>query len=181
MDNLANTINKTIVAHNKLAHDFHQNQQEATAEKMIDALNKIVAFSYDKAAAYTNVVLVAGYASFFALWSTTKPVLTHWLSLTALLLMTISATVFVLFELYKMIHSGRFFLDHKHLITDQELRKDPKKLQAKLNEFEQLQNLHTLRFTKVWVVVLWLTVPTGVIAVGLLVFNYLQLLLKGMG
>ena len=80
-----------------------------------------------------------------------------------------------------MIHSGRFFLDHKHLITDQELRKDPKKLQAKLNEFEQLQNLHTLRFTKVWVVVLWLTVPTGVIAVGLLVFNYLQLLLIGMG
>src|SRR5688572_24995575 len=139
MRSFADAINKTAAAHNKLAQEVQQRQQEAAAEKMIEALTKIISASYEKAVAYTNVVLVAGYASFFALWSSTKPVLSDSLAIAAALLMTFSATIFVLFELYKMIQTARFFSQHQGLLTDPQLRKDLEAFQTKLKEFENLQ------------------------------------------
>ena len=70
---------------------------------MIESTIKIVTAQYSNARAYANVVIVAGYAAFFAIWAAARddiPVLaTRW----ALLLMVFSATVFVLFEVVKMI------------------------------------------------------------------------------
>jgi hypothetical protein len=52
-----------------------EKQQKDVAEKIIEAQIKIITASYDRAVAYTNVIVVAGYAAFFGLWTLTKPYL----------------------------------------------------------------------------------------------------------
>ena len=140
---------------------------------------KILSISYDKAIAYNNVVIVAGYATFFAIWGATKPALTHWISITPALLMVSSATVFVLFELFKMVQSSRTMLQLQSIAADENARKDPEIFQSKMKAFETLQRSVSLRFVRVWVAVLGIAVSTAVAAISLLAYNYICMLLDG--
>src|SRR5688572_20847673 len=82
-------------------------EDAAAGEKIIETQIKIITASYDKAAAYTNLIVVAGYAAFFGLWTLTKPYLPRELALWAALLMLLSAATFVVFEVYKMNVTSR--------------------------------------------------------------------------
>jgi hypothetical protein len=44
-------------------------QQSDSSERLFEELVKVISASYDKASAYTNLVMVAGYATFFATWA----------------------------------------------------------------------------------------------------------------
>jgi uncharacterized membrane protein (DUF2068 family) len=79
----------------------HQ-QQEKVAAEIIESQIKIVSASYDKAVAYTNLIILGGYASFFGLWHLTKDYIGFKQALWAALLMLVSVCVFVFFEVYKM-------------------------------------------------------------------------------
>lgn len=46
--------------------------QQSEHEKKIEEIVKIMAALYDKAAAYTNLIIIAGYAAFFAVWGNIK-------------------------------------------------------------------------------------------------------------
>lgn len=176
MRNMQDAIKAIAEQQQKTAQEAHRRQQEAAAEKMIETLVKILSSSYDKAIAYTNVVIVAGYAAFFAIWGGTKPVLTEWLAITSALLMVVSAAVFVFFELFKMVQSSRSFLQLQGIAADEQARKDPEVFQSKVKAFEASQRQDSLRFLKVWVVVMYVTVSTAVLAVALLVSNYVSIL-----
>lgn len=165
-------IKKIAEQQQRMALDAHQRQQKAAAEKMVETLVKILSSSYDKAIAYNNIVIVAGYATFFAIWGATKPALTHWIAITSALLMVCSATVFVLFELFKMVQSSRTFLRLQSIASDDNARKDPEVFQSKIKAFEASQRTDSLRFLRVWVAVLGVTVSTAVIAIALLAYNY---------
>ena len=92
----------------KRAQALEQQQRELAAEKMVEAVSKLVTTTYDKAVAYTNLILIAGYASFFALLGATKSLLHERTTVIAALLMAISVSSFILFEVYKMILHARF-------------------------------------------------------------------------
>jgi len=44
--------------------------------EILEAQKELLAHTFSQAQAYTNVILVAGYAGFFAIWSFIKPELT---------------------------------------------------------------------------------------------------------
>jgi hypothetical protein len=176
LNDLGQIVTRNAAEHNKLAHVVQRSHQGNASEQMIDSLIKIVSATYEKAVAYTNVILVAGYASFFALWVSTKPVLPGKPAIAAILLMTFSVTIFVFFELYKMIQHGCFFSRHQRLLADPEALADPLLLQTRIKEFENLQRQEALSHIRVWIVVLWLTIPTALLAIAILAFNYLVLL-----
>jgi hypothetical protein len=136
----------------------------AIAAKQLEQLTKVLTAAYDKAIAYTDLILVAGYASFFALWSATKPVLSERLAIAACLSMLISAATFVFFEVYKAIHTSRFMTRNQQLLVEP----DPRKLQANLKAYEQNEGKQALQFVRVWAVVLAISIPTAVLAVLLL-------------
>ena len=77
--------------------------QQAEHEKRIEAVVRIMAALYDKAAAYTNLVVIAGYAAFFAVWANIKGLLPKREMMYAALFMTISLICFVLWETAKMV------------------------------------------------------------------------------
>lgn len=179
MANMQEVIKKLAEQQKQMTQDAHRRQQQAAAEKMIETLVKILSSSYDKAIAYNNVVIVAGYATFFAIWGATKPALTHWISITSALLMVSSATVFVLFELFKMVQSSQTLMQLQSIAADENARKDPEVFQSKVKAFETLQRSASLHFVRVWVAVLGITVSTAVAAIGLLAYNYVCALLQG--
>lgn len=76
-----------------------QRQQRDQADEI---LNKLVVTIFDKGSAYTNVVILAGYAAFFALMPFVKELITPGERKGAILLMLASITTFVGFEVYKI-------------------------------------------------------------------------------
>ena len=61
-----------------------------------------------EAASYTNLILIGGYAAFFTMWSSVKEDLSRGYMLWAALLMTVSVSLFLLFEVLKMVElAGR--------------------------------------------------------------------------
>jgi len=179
MANIQETLKQLSEQQQRMMQEAQRRQQEAAAEKMIETLVKILSSSYDKSVAYNNVLIVAGYAAFFAIWGATKPALTNWISIASALLMVTSATVFVLFELFKMVHSSRAMTHLQSIAADESARKNPEVLQLKMKEYEAAQRLGSLRFLRIWVVVLAITASTGVLAVGLLAYNYVCILITG--
>ena len=59
-------------------------------DKRKEEIVKIMAALYDKAAAYTNLIIIAGYAAFFAVWGNVKAQLGKREMLYAALFITIS-------------------------------------------------------------------------------------------
>jgi hypothetical protein len=72
-------------------------------EQAQDVNFKLIALMMEKGAAYTNLVILAGYAAFFALMPLVKDLITVGERKGAVLLMLISIATFVGFEIYKMI------------------------------------------------------------------------------
>ena len=92
-------------------------------------------------------------------------------SLWALLLMALSASAFVLFEVGKMIWVSwsvrRFWL-----VTD-----DDQNYPEQLQQLQKIDQRNTRVFGKAWFFALFLTIPTGVGALGVLAYNVLLVLL----
>ena len=178
MGNMQKQISMLIEQQRRMAEEALQRQQETAAENMIETLVKILSMSYDKAIAYNNIVIVAGYATFFAILGATRTSLSQWVLITSALLMILSATVFVLFELLKMVQSTKSLVQLHVIATDEKARKNPEIFQSKMKAFEMLQQSTSLRSLRTWVVVLVITVSTALSAIALLVYNYVCILFK---
>ena len=117
---------------------------------------------YDKAASYTNLVMAAGYAAYFAMWSNTVSLISHCLARTSAILMLISLMVFIFWEVAKMVLIG---LNNKNLA---------KVALAPLNEFDALLQAHQIkehtlnaRLALTWPLVLIIAIPTAFIALSI--------------
>lgn len=163
----------------KLAREAEDRAQQERVDKIVETQTKIVTVSYDKAAAYTNIIIVAGYATFFGLWSLTKGYVSKPLALWAALLMSISVVAFVLFEVYKMFWVGRAI--NEQVLTLGERIKD-KSPDVALAEFQKLQaemNRMVRQQIPIWRITLLIAVPTGFGAIGVLGYSFINSLFFG--
>ncbi len=159
------------------AHLQEHAAQEAERQKqeVVDVAIKIATATYTSAKAYANVIIIAGYAAFLAMWSYVRADVPKEATLWALLLMMASATVFVLFELYKMIWSG---IVVSRIVGAANRSPDPV---VRLQELDKLQQREVKAFVAIWVAVLAFTVPAGICAVGILAWNVSILALRTSG
>lgn len=123
-------------------------------------LLKATSTLYDKSASYTNLVMAAGYAAYFAMWSNTSPLISHCLARVSAALMLTSLLVFIFWEVAKMILIS---LNNKNLA---------KVALAPLNEFDsllqaqQVKELNLMaRLAIAWPIVLFIAIPTALIAI----------------
>ncbi len=158
------------------ADEKHQNE---IANKIIETQIKIITAAYDKTMAYTNVIVVAGYAAFFGLWTLTRPYLSKTHALWAALLMCISATIFVMFEVFKMVFTAES-LNTQYMTFSK--RMEGKKAQEVLDgiqKLEQASGKTSLTFVRAWRISLYIVVATGLVGVGILMFAFLYALFPG--
>lgn len=87
----------------RAAEEVAEEVRRMQVEEAQDVHFKLIALMLDKGAAYTNLVVLAGYAAFFALMPLVKDLITPHERRAAVLCMLVSVAAFVGFEVYKMI------------------------------------------------------------------------------
>jgi hypothetical protein len=151
-----------VMKHLQAAAEQHAKQERArAAEAAIEAQIRITAATFDKSAAYTNLILLAAYAGFFGLWQLTKEYLTASLALWSALLMLISVVTFVFFEVVKMAIVQRNFFQRAAVLRQPEVRSDPI---AVFGAYEELGKVHErvqFHFLRFWHVCIVIIIATG--------------------
>lgn len=154
-----------------LVKEVEEMKQEQLVEKQISAYIQLNEKLMTNANAYTNLIMVAGYAGYFAFWSTLTGKIPMWLFNACGLAMTLSLTLFITWEIVKMIWGA------KHMQATQAiLAKQPHA--NVISEFQKAFQEFSTRSQKVWLVFLVPTLASGITAACLLL-GYFCLSLAG--
>lgn len=151
---------------------LQQHLAEHAERKRIDAAHELIAGMFQHASAYTNAVIVAGYAGFFAIWGFTRDIVPPLWHAAAALLFAASATAFVLWQVYLMIHTG---IAHAKLGKGLRAGGDPAAAMGELTKAEQRAAVARLY---AWAVVMIFTVTTGVAGIAVLVWHFAESLVR---
>ncbi len=128
------------------------NENEARMQRAIDAQKEIISHLFDKSHNYVTVIVAGAFAAYFATLSTVAPRLNDVQLRWSALLMTVSLTIFVFWEVFNMA-----FIGYHNLKGDYGLMTT------------------TPRWTQItWSVVLLLTIVTALPAIGLSIYAYLN-------
>lgn len=145
--------------------------------KMIDHHIRAVSASHDKHVAYTQLVVTAGYAAFFGLWTITKDNLDLFSQGISALFLAISALSFVFFEVIKMLFIAlEVNFSSKVLLK----AKAEETLERKVEGVEKItpyENCLNLWFSRIWFVTFCISVFFGVLAVGILFYGFVRLVI----
>lgn len=147
-----------------------EEDQKRAADKIAEAQQKLLTTSYDKAAAYTTVIIFGGYAGFFTLWQLSKEHLSKEQALWSALLILISMLAFVLFEVIKMILVTRSVIRQARTLRDPAVRRDPVTLLKALEGMEQAHSSGLGPFLVVWAITV--AVALGGALAGAAVLGY---------
>jgi hypothetical protein len=155
--------------------DPNDPRQKEFAEKQKEIIIDIQSRLYDKTAAYSNIIMLGGYAGGFTIWSYTKAELTHRANVLTALLLGFSLFVFILHEIYKIIIYIKHYNDIRSLISD---TLPSTELFEKINEIKRGQDKTTLRFgTRIAAIVIAICTLTVFMALCVLFYNFCAILL----
>ena len=127
-------------------------RRKAVAKEIFEAQSKLYGVLYDKATAYTNLLMGAGFAAYFGVWSLVRQSLTKRQVLLAAILMLLSLASFVFFELWKGVVTGVATRRRAQGLFGQDGQSEshPERFIAKLHELENANTVDALRLSKVW-------------------------------
>lgn len=111
---------------------------------------KIIAGAYEKAIAYTNLIMIAGYAGLVALWQFTKDNLSRREVIITALLTISSLAVFVVFEIYKAHYTSRLLRQYAKTVQDPQNRTSPEGLLLAMKNFEAAERASAVHFVRFW-------------------------------
>ena len=134
-------------------------------KKAVSVLKDIQTRAYDKTRSYTNFVIAAGYAGFFAFWKSAKDDLPKITMLSSGLLITISLCIFIGSEVYNMISNGLYFRK-----INQILRLNNS--ENIINEIQKLEQEHEEKSYWFWFVLLVPTIITAILGALLLIGSF---------
>ncbi|RFC37966.1 MAG: hypothetical protein DID89_2727548617 [Candidatus Nitrotoga sp. CP45] len=141
-------------------------------KELLNAQKELTALTFGQAQAYTNVVLLAGYAGFFAIWSFIKPYITKEQVLWSGLLIALSLTAFMLWEIFRQFHQSRSLLELKRALND------PANFHGLLVQHKAKEQTRIIHLGSIWAVVFVFTILTGFSAIGILLWAFVCALWK---
>lgn len=146
-------------------NDIKRFQQDCERDKNIAMMMQMAEKQMTHSTSYTNLILVAGYAGYFAFWSTLVTKLPSWLYALSGLLALLSLLLFISWEVIKMTW-GTVHLNRINKMIIKTVR-GPNALQI----IDAASSLQNVRINKLW---LWFLVPTLMfgIGAGLLLLGY---------
>ena len=136
---------------------------------------KMIADSYEKAAAYTNLVIVAGYAGMFALWQFTKDHLSRDQTIGVAILLLVSIAIFVLYEMYKAYFTNRQLRDYAAVFQDPKNTASADTLISTLKALDVEKRRITIRAYSIWILAFLTTSLTGFGAALILAYAFIRL------
>jgi hypothetical protein len=160
------------------ARQKHEADQLAVQEKIKTTMIEVQSKIYDKATAYTNLLMIGGYAGSFATWAATRPQLPGKANVAIALSLTTSLTSFVLFEVYKMTFMAVKFMKTRHLLVEP---LPPEKFIANLQLAAQNEQKLSLFFMPIWTITMVISVGAALAALTLLFYNYFAFMVGWQG
>ncbi len=146
-------VSKQINTLGREVAGLKQFQSDVQYEKQVQAALEITNRMQSGHAAYTNLVIAAGYAAYFTLWSTLKGDLPGWLYATSGLLITLSLMIFITWEIMKMIWSAVAFRNIENRLASRVANPEAvTKWQQEILAFDR-------RVSRIWI---WFLAPTVV-------------------
>lgn len=175
MDDIGRAINKLSGDIHKVAKRQYDRAAAETQQRARDEMIAIVSVTFEKAAAYSNLIMLSGYAGAFAIWSYTRDQLAARASITIAISLATSLMAFVVFEIYKMIVHARIGLKQRNLLIKKQTA------DAFLNSLEQLRyeiNENGLKWLMpTWITLSSIAVISAVFAMALLFYNFFAILI----
>lgn len=160
------------------AVEAQQKELEASQRKTVDVLSEMQGKMADKAAGYTNLILIGGYAGIFTVWSNMKATLPVKASILVASAILLSLTAFMGFEIYKMIFTARRFLRNRHLIMNPG---PPQEFAKRLHELQRSESKLPLVYMPLWLCTLAFCILTAIFAGGVLGYNFVASLVGWSG
>lgn len=137
-------------------------------KELIEAQKEILASTFSQAQAYTNLIIAAGYAGFFGIWSFVKDDLTRGTMFWSALLISLSLAAFIAFEIYGMYYRSVTLIGIANALDDAE-RFESLILRHRAEEKER-----AIVFGRLWLGVLSFTVVTGFLALFILLSAFIH-------
>jgi hypothetical protein len=151
----------------KAVQDLVDKNQKNEIDQRIDIMIKVASTLYDKAVAYTNVIILAGYAAFFTVWSNMKARMSHTEMLVAAFCITFSLVFFVFWEVTKMIINSKSLTGLLNV-----LKAPSQEFDQRLAELQKADHKLNIRLLQFWIVFLIFTVVPGLIAAAVLLWSF---------
>lgn len=146
-----------------------EQQRKSQMDQEIEMRTQIISAAYDRAATYTNLIIFAGYAGTFTLWSFTNDYLPEQAAITIALMVGISLFIFCGWEVYKMIYTSSSLRRQTNIML-QGLSPD-KFSQAMLNAKVQTSK-EAVKLYRYWIFILIFTIPLGFGGALLMFYNF---------
>lgn len=137
-------------------------KNEQLVDKQVEAFIQLNEKLMSNAINYTNLIMVAGYAGFFAFWSTLTSKIPAWLFSACGLLITLSLTLFISWELIKMFWGAKHMRETQALLAKSRTPSTVANFEKAIREFNA-------KAQKVWMYFLIPSVATGVLAAVMLI------------
>lgn len=136
--------------------------------ELVDAQKELLAHAYGHAQKYTSVVLLAGYAGFFTIWSYLREDFSKGQVFSSGFLISLSLSTYIIWEVYQAFHRSRSLLGLNKVVLD------PKNFSTLLAEYNKAEHQRAIIFGRVWVFVFGFTGLTGLSAVGILMYAFIE-------
>jgi hypothetical protein len=135
---------------------------------LFEAQKELLSSTFGQAQTYTNVVLAAGYAGYFGVWSFVRNDLGRATMFASALLITISLGAFVLWEVIGMYMRNSVLIRLASVVADEE------QFAVRLAAYKKERQDQNIRLIPVWKVVLAITVLTAVVAYFILLSAFVH-------
>lgn len=146
---------------------------EANQRKAVDVMTEVQGKLIDRSAAYTNLMLIGGYAGFFALWSGTRSNLPIKANVAIAGLATLSLAIFISFEVYKMVVTALRFLKNRHFLHES---LSPDQFVKRLEELKREEAKLPVGYMGIWVGAVGAALLFAFLAFALLTYNFFAIL-----
>jgi len=158
-----------------MSGNLDMSSPQDTADRVRREITDNLSHVFERASAYTSLIMLGGYTGVFTIWNFTRAQLTKNGSASVAILLTISLTTFILFEITKMIFMTK---------RTQRVRKiivailPPDEFLERLEELQHEERTTSIKWLMLtWWTVLAITVTTAFTAVLILLWNFLAVLL----
>ncbi|MDH4870983.1 hypothetical protein E8E91_09110 [Pseudomonas sp. BN515] len=154
MESWCNAVADNVNELGRQMQKFQRFQQNYEIDKQIEAMQQLNEKLASNAISYTNLILAAGYAGYLTFWATLSGKVPAWLfSLSGFLILT-SLTLFICWEITKMVWGAIHMRRVSKLLAGQKGPQIVAQYQAAYASYQKKTNI-------VWVFFLVPTVVTG--------------------
>ncbi len=152
---------------NEIAKYLEMDRKNKYKKEVVDFYTSIIAKSYEKASAYTNLIIMGGYVLFFTFWSNVRnEVNVSWGRLSVILVI-ISAIFFIIWEISNMICTS---LQLRKLHKAEQI--SPDKFEEHIKTIEKEERKFQANMAKFWIFELLATIIPGFTGVIILIIIY---------